>query len=254
MANYHCDMLLLTGRPSLLPGIQAFIRMCLPLPPGRILPLHGYHTGNWYPFHKNGQIDDPKSTASVGAMITLLCANHSIPNFHFRTAALKPYSTIRHMGIIDLQNIIRDHDVTYRDIQSYEGQIRLPSSGSSETDTPAWIMRGDLRLGYRQLDTERWTAAPLYTLRFSDEGRAKYTQAKSTDGSSPYLEVKLAIGKDNRARVLGLISDKLVVSEVSSNTDKTFNKRDLELELNTMPDAGLIDSRHWLDSGSVKQQ
>ncbi|MNQ46027.1 Virulence factor SrfB [compost metagenome] len=254
MANYHCDMLLLTGRPSLLPGIQAFIRMCLPLPPGRILPLHGYHTGNWYPFHKNGQIEDPKSSASVGAMITLLCANHSIPNFHFRTAALKPYSTIRHMGIIDLQNIIRDHDVTYRDIQSYEGQIRLPSSGSSETDTPAWIMRGDLRLGYRQLDTERWTAAPLYTLRFSDEGRAKYTQAKSPDGSSPYLEVKLAIGKDNRARALGLISDKLVVSEVSSNTDKTFNKRDLELELNTMPDAGLIDSRHWLDSGSVKQQ
>ncbi len=74
------------------------------------------------------------------------------------------------------------------------------------------------------------------------------------DGSSPYLEVKLAIGKDNRARALGLISDKLIVSEVSSNTDKTFNKRDLELELNTMPDAGLIDSRHWLDSGSVKQQ
>lgn len=66
MAHYHCDMLLLTGRPSLLPGIQAFIRTCLPLPPGRILPLHGYHTGTWYPFHKNGQIDDPKSTASVG--------------------------------------------------------------------------------------------------------------------------------------------------------------------------------------------
>lgn len=69
-------------------------------------------------------------------MITLLCANHRIPNFHFRTAALKPYSTIRHMGIIDLQNIIRDHDVTYRDIQSYEGQIRLPRVGSEETDTP----------------------------------------------------------------------------------------------------------------------
>ena len=114
-------------------------------------------------------------------------------------------------------------------------------------------MRGDLRLGYRQLDTERWTATPLYTLRFSEEGRAKFTQAKVPEGGSPHLVVRLAIAKDNKARILGLISDKLTVAEVNSNTDKSFNKRDLELELNTMPDTGLIDNRHWLDSGSVKQ-
>ncbi|MGL5031038.1 MAG: virulence factor SrfB [Aeromonas sp.] len=252
MTHYPCDMLLLTGRPSLLPGIQAFIRMCLPLPPGRILPLHGYHTGTWYPFHKNGQIEDPKSTASVGAMITLLCANHHIPNFHFRTAELKPYSTIRHMGIIDLQNTIRDHDVTYRNIQSDEGKILLPTA-EADGDSPAWIMRGDLRLGYRQLDCERWAAAPLYTLRFSDVGRAKYSNAQVADGSSPYLEVRLAIVNDDKqAKKLRLISDRLVVADVSSNTDKSFSKNDLVLELNTMPDAGLIDSRHWLDSGSVK--
>lgn len=254
MACYHCDMLLLTGRPSLLPGIQSVIRRNLPLPPGRILPLHGYQTGTWYPFHRNSRIDDPKSTASVGAMLSLLCANHSIPNFHFRTAALKPYSTIRHMGIIDLQNLLRDNDVTYRDIQSENGQIKLPTiEENGETTTPAWTMRGDLRLGYRQLDTERWTAAPLYTLRLSEEGRAKLTQAKVLEGSTPFLAVRLAIAKDNKARILGLISDKLTVAEVSSNTDKSFNKRDLELELNTMPDTGLIDNRHWLDSGSVKQ-
>ena len=82
---YNCDLLLLTGRPSQLPGIQATVRRNLPLPPGRVLALHGYQTGTWYPFHKNGKIDDPKSTASVGAMLTQLCANHSIPNFHFRT-------------------------------------------------------------------------------------------------------------------------------------------------------------------------
>ncbi|MFP3427576.1 virulence factor SrfB, partial [Pseudoalteromonas sp. SIMBA_162] len=34
--QYSCDMLLLTGRPSRLPGIQAFLRKMLPLPPGRI--------------------------------------------------------------------------------------------------------------------------------------------------------------------------------------------------------------------------
>ncbi|WP_252317459.1 MULTISPECIES: virulence factor SrfB [Symbiopectobacterium] len=117
LSYYHCDLLLLTGRPSQLPGIQAIIRRNLPLPPGRILPLHGYQTGTWYPFHKNGHIDDPKSTASVGAMLSQLCANHSIPNFHFRTSALKPYSTIRHIGTIDMDNLdprCRDYLSSYR--------------------------------------------------------------------------------------------------------------------------------------------
>ncbi|WP_225086903.1 virulence factor SrfB [Pectobacterium colocasium] len=255
LSYYHCDLLLLTGRPSQLPGIQALIRRNLPLPPGRILPLHGYQTGTWYPFHKNGYIDDPKSTASVGAMLSQLCANHSIPNFHFRTSALKPYSTIRHIGTIDMDNLIHDAEIIYRHIESENGQIILPKIVGEEGNetTQHIIMRGDLRLGYRQLDAERWSATPLYTLRFSEEGRKKFSDSISIDNGSPYLKVRLAIDTRKNANPLRLISDRLIVLEVSSNTNKTFSKRDVELELNTMPETGLIDSRHWLDSGSVKK-
>lgn len=42
---YSCDVLLLTGRPSRLPGIQALLKVLQPVPPSRILPLHGYKTG-----------------------------------------------------------------------------------------------------------------------------------------------------------------------------------------------------------------
>ncbi|MDZ7279150.1 virulence factor SrfB [Pantoea eucrina] len=255
LACYHCDLLLLTGRPSRLPGIQAIVRRNLPLPPGRILPLHGYQTGTWYPFHKNGHIHDPKSTASVGAMLSQLCANHSIPNFHFRISALKPYSTIRHIGTIDMDSLIHDADVIYRHIKSEEGQIALPvvMNEDGEPTTASIVMRGDLRLGYRQLDAERWSASPLYTLRFSESGREKFSKAVSLDAGSPYLKVRLTIDKGKAARKLGLISDRLTIAEVSSNTDKSFSKSDLALELNTLPDTGLIDSRHWLDSGSVKK-
>ncbi|MFS9573386.1 virulence factor SrfB [Klebsiella quasipneumoniae] len=65
--------------------------------------------------------------------------------------------------------------------------------------------------------------------------------------------MRLAIDKGKRARQLGLISDRLMIADITSNTDKSFSKRDVDLELNTMPDTGLIDSRHWLDSGSVKK-
>jgi Uncharacterized protein conserved in bacteria, putative virulence factor len=202
---YHCDLLLLTGRPSQLPGIQAIVRRNLPLPPGRILPLHGYQTGTWYPFHKNGHIHDPKSTASVGAMLSQLCANHSIPNFHFRIAALKPYSTIRHIGTIDMDNLIHDADVIYRHIKSENGQITLPEVLNEEGEnTPASIvMRGDMRLGYRQLDAERWSASPLYTLRFSESGREKFSKVSLSNGESPYLSVRLMIDKDKAANKLG---------------------------------------------------
>ncbi|MGE1152874.1 virulence factor SrfB [Pseudomonas kitaguniensis] len=260
VAHYPCDMLLLTGRPSRLPGIQAFIRKVLPLPPGRILALQNYRTGGWYPFHKNGRIDDPKSTASVGAMLCLLCANHSVPNFYFRASALKPYSTVKHIGTIDQNNVIKDADVLYRNIETEPEnyKIKLPVIGAGDdADTPQLEMRGDLRLGFRQLAAERWAASPLYTLRFTNAGRDKFSRAVGEDGAAPLLKVRFEVkAGDKHTRKQGLVSDRLVVQGIESNSSNvSFNPRsDLELELNTMLDAGLSETKYWLDSGSVKRK
>ena len=254
--NYPCDMLLLTGRPSRLPGIQAFIRQRLPLPPGRILPMQNYRTGGWYPFHRNGLIDDPKSTASVGAMICLLCSKHSVPNFYFRTAALKPYSVIKHFGQIDNAGTIKRADVLYHDLKSDKGLIELPIVGEGEERGTPWLeMRGDMHLGYRQLAAERWSASPLYTLRFTPSGSAAFSRAVGKNGEAPVLRIRLEIEQfDQEERDQGLISDKLVIQKLESNIqDADFDfDRDLELSLNTMPTMSLSDSDYWLDSGNVK--
>ncbi|MGA3681809.1 virulence factor SrfB [Pseudomonas graminis] len=256
--HYPCDMLLLTGRPSRLPGVQAFIRKMLPLPPGRILPLQNYRTGGWYPFHKSGLIDDPKSTASVGAMLCLLCANHSVPNFYFRSTALKPYSTVKHIGVIDGNNVIKEADVLYRDIQSQDGKIQLPQVGvGDDTDSPQLEMRGDLRMGFRQLTAERWAASPLYTLKFTPAGREKLSRAVGTDNQAPLLKVRFQVtAPDKHSKKHGLVSDRLQVAGIESNSSNVnFNPRsDLELELNTMLDVGLGETKYWLDSGSVKRK
>ncbi len=83
---YACDVLLLTGRPSRFPGIQALFRHLQPLPNNRILSLDGYHTNDWYPFNKLGRIDNPKSTAAVGAMLCLLALNLRLAGFYFKRA------------------------------------------------------------------------------------------------------------------------------------------------------------------------
>ena len=105
-----CDVLLLTGRPSRLPGIQAVFRSLLPLPPGRILPLHHYRTGGWYPFHRRGRIEDPKTTAAVGAA---LCSRSQggLPGFFLRAGALRPYSTVCILGVLDNRMVIADDQV-----------------------------------------------------------------------------------------------------------------------------------------------
>nr|WP_163501626.1 virulence factor SrfB [Halomonas socia] len=249
--QYQCDTLLITGRPSRLPGIQAYLRRMLPLPPGRILPLQGYRTGSWYPFHRNGRIDDPKSTASVGAMLCLLCAQRNLSNFFFRAATLRPYSTIRHIGLIDNNNTIPDADVTYRDIETTEDGTTILLPENEDGTAPAIEMRGPLRIGFRQLAAQRWTASPLYVMDFTAAGAEKLAKAEAKSGHAPVLKVRLAV--DERAGKGGLISDRLKVASVDTDSEASFTPRDLRLQLNTLIDAGLGDTNYWLDSGSVKR-
>ena len=223
---YQPDVLLLTGRPSRLPGILTFVRALLALPEGRVLPLHDYQTGAWYPFHKNGRIDDPKSTAAVGAMICLLASSIRLDNFPFRSAAFKPYSTLRFMGMLDKNNAIQDAAVYYRDIDLDNEDYELPDA--------TFEVRSVIRLGFRQLETDRWPASPLYTLSIEDESLRERLAAKGE-----VLNVSLQLDK---TRESGPESFKLGVGPKSK----------LKFRLNTMVDSGLGVSHYWLDSGSVR--
>lgn len=61
----------------------------------------GYQTSDWYPFNKFGRIENPKSTAAVGAMLCLLALDLRLPGFYFKAGDFEPYSTIRYFGMID---------------------------------------------------------------------------------------------------------------------------------------------------------
>jgi len=116
-------------------------------------------------------------------------------------------------------------------------------------------MRGDMHLGYRQLAAERWSASPLYTLRFTPRGSRNFSQALGKGGEVPVLRIRLAVEEPSDLLLeQGLISDKLVISDLKSNIqDADFDfERDLELSLNTMPNSNLSGSDYWLDSGNVK--
>ena len=232
---YDCDVLLLSGRPSRLPGVQALFRALLALPPDRILALDGYRTGTWYPFHKDGRIADPKTTAAVGAMVCKVGGERGIPNFNFLSNAFRAYSTVRYIGLMDRNMRIKDEDIYYRDVRLDDPDYDLP-------DEP-FEVRGRMVLGFRQLASERWGASPLYVLDFTK--RAKDLLAKADRGESPVLQVRLK--KDRRRRAERFE----IAGGITSEQGTTLGPRELTLKLNTLNTVGIGETDYWLDSGSV---
>lgn len=236
---YDCDVLLLSGRPSRLPGIQALFRALLPVPPDRIVPLHGYRAGTWYPFHRNGRIDDPKTAAAVGAMICKVGGERRIPNFNFRANAISAYSTVRNVGLMDQNMIIKDADVYFRDVRLDDPEYQLP-------DRPVDV-RARMVLGFRQLDSERWGASPLYLLDLSDRAKEKLAEAdrRSAFGSSgresPVVKVYLEQDRTRRG-------ERFRIRNVEA---PGLGRSDVKLRLNTLNTVGLGETDYWLDTGSI---
>jgi hypothetical protein len=232
---HNCDVLLLSGRPSRLPGVKGIVRSLLPLPPDRIIPLHDYEAGNWYPFHKGGRIDDPKTTAAVGAMLCVLSKGR-IPRFYFRANAFKPYSTVRYLGTMGQSNVIKEDEVIYANLDLLDD--------SSELEEKSFEMHGLTRLGFRQLKAERWTASQLYTLDYNgEEARQKY--------GDKTLEVTLKLGNMSGQKRDAIRMKEFAIQNISvKGTGNTVSSRSLKMKLNTLQGSG-GDQSYWLDNGSV---
>jgi len=255
IVQYPCDILLLTGRSSMLPGLQSYLRRKMSIPPGRIVSMHGYHVGGWYPFHLGRRIDDPKTTAAVGAMLCLLSEKRRLTNFYFSVAKLKPYSTMRYIGRLDENNLIVDRDVLYSDAIKQDGNREYLQLDEPGEQPRALQVLGRTRLGYRQLAAQRWVASPLYLLTLTKSGEEKLARAriKGSEEGEPHLLVRFKIEEPDRDQSdEGIISERLIIDEnIRSNTEEEFGMRDLRLQLYTMASAESGASNYWLDSGSV---
>lgn len=236
VALYACDVLLLTGRPARFPGVQALLRHLQPLPASRILPLEGYHTRSWYPFNKRGRIDNPKSTAAVGAMLCLLAIDLRLESFYFNVGDFQPYSTVRHLGMLDGNNMLADDNVYYRDIDLDRADFALDPAGCFQ-------LRGPLRLGFRQLDNPRWPASPLYTLTITDPLLARKLAGDAV------ISLRLSITGSEAQGAEGVKIAHAMLADGSP-----VHAHQLQLKLNTLAASASGATHYWIDSGSIYQR
>lgn len=229
----RADILILSGRPSRMPAVNAVLAESMALPPHRIVPLHSFRVGSWYPFRDYAAtISDPKTTAAVGAMLCLL-GEGRLRNFNFRSDNLKPKSTARFFGKLDRDNRLRADDVYYSGLNLEDEDYELPEE--------PFEFRGPMTLGFRQFDADWWPGTRLYSLDYASPEIAEKLNPRTP------LQVTL---KRNQRRDNPEIVDAFTIDRIEDARGASIGKNQLRLRLQT------IDNQdgYWLDTGILLNQ
>ena len=230
---YDCDILLLSGRPSRLPGIRSLLMELLPLPPERVISLHEYRVGAWYPFRDARlRVEDPKTTVAVGAMIAAL-AQSQLPDFSFRSDLLRSKSIAKFIGKLDGGGRLQREDLVYRDVDLDNREYELP----------------EVAFEFRGPDVARAPASSTWCA-----GRRR----GSMRWSSPSPNMPSAMPARRRSRSRSLASkpkdkdsgdvERFRLRQVTNRDGRAVALDRLTLRLQTLPRR----EGYWLDTGMLK--
>ena len=230
----RADVLLLSGRPSRLPAIRAILAETCALPANRIIPLHQFRVGQWYPFRGlTATIGDPKTTASVGAMICLL-GEGQLQNFNFRSDELRPRSSARYFGKLDSGNRLHVEDLFFADLDLDNEDYDLP-------DTP-FEFRGPMPLGFRQLGVDWWPATRLYTIDYASAQHAAQLNPRTPLSVTLRRDVRRSRSRDPDQLIP---FDRFAIARVEDREGTMVSPGGLRLRLQTIDNL----TGYWLDTG-----
>jgi len=232
--RYDCDVLLLSGRPSRLRAVSDMVLAKLPVPAHRIVGMHHYRVGDSYPFRDaSNRIDDPKTTAAVGAMLCVQ-AEGRLRNFMLRASQFAMRSTIRIIGRMDNDGQIRDENILLADADL---------DGPARRDAFVVEFQAASQIGFRQLPIARWTATPLYMMEFANPEtaprlalplRVMIQRAEEEPDAQDALRTEAA-------------REQFRVEEIEDATGARLSNRDVVLRLQTMDD----QAGYWRDTGRI---
>ena len=232
------DVVLLTGRPSRLPAVRSVIEEMMVVSPHRLISMHDYKTGRWYPFRDpvTQRIGDPKSTVAVGGMLIALSASR-IPNFKVMTSAFRMQSTARYIGEMDSSGQIMGDRVLF-------GDVDLDARKTAADMLATITMYTPVHLGSRQLPLERWTTTPLYRLDFatqSAQARAplKVTFERADFDDDPDRETSDTVLRREAMR------EAFAVTEVEDSEGTSMKPNEVALRLHTLG----FEDEYWIDTG-----
>jgi hypothetical protein len=224
---YDCDYLLLSGRPSRMPAVRSSILSKMPVMADRVYSMHRYRVGSWYPFRDAlGRLSDPKTTASVGAMVCALSEGR-LDDFHLSSRQMKMVSTARYIGEMEQTGQIRASKVFFENIDLENRKRRLPAH-TFDFYAPIFI-------GFRQLAAERWPSTMLYRVDF-----------KIPDDAQRYqLPLRITIEQAPADDDLVVDDEDFQITEVTDANGEQITRMPVTQRLQTLR----TDAGYWIDTG-----
>jgi hypothetical protein len=235
--HYDCDALLLSGRPSRMRAVLDIVLAKAPVPPHRIVGMHQYRVGERYPFRDAAnRIDDPKTTAVVGAMLCVQ-AEGRLRNFMLRASHLSMRSTARIIGRMNNDGQIqKDNELLIG------ANLDTPGAqgGAGEGERFDVTFQSATLIGFRQLPIARWTATPLYMMEFTNPDTVYRLS----------LPLKVTVQRkeeDPESRRYEVAREQFRVEDIEDATGGRLSNRDVTLRLQTMDD----QDGYWRDTGRI---
>ena len=149
---HHCDILVISGRPTNLSPLTELFLKYIPIPPSRLVLLNQYRVGSWFPLATpEGYFrENQKAVVSVGAEVGYLASTTGFKGLvlDFSKLSKTMKSTARYMGYFD-----KDHEV--------KNPFLTPETGSF---TLKGVSVFPCYIGCKQFDAPKYQARPIYAI------------------------------------------------------------------------------------------
>jgi hypothetical protein len=241
---YDCDLLILSGRPSRWQGLMRRPYSHVFLPPSKVVHMHKCFMAACYPFLDDAKyINDPKITVALGALQRSFLSRQS-ESVTIDTSAFRQKPMSNFFGAISPSNFIMEKSQQWFPFTENNGKyVPLDEPMNIDLDNLIYesrdvIFSGRMIVGYRQLNSVKWTATKLYCLDFrSTEARERAQYATYT------LNITLSQALQSRGE-----EPKLLINAITNNiTGRRVPKDDIVVTLMTLRQ----DEGHWFDTGII---
>lgn len=209
---HHCDIIVLSGRPTSIDAITELFVKYLPVTPDRLVRLNEYRVGQWYPLaDPEGYFRDQKAVVAVGAMVGYLASTEG-----FNGMVIQFDDMVKHFGSTDNYVCLYQGDRM--------GTTLLTPTHNSENLTltvfPAFF-------GAKQFDHPHYDGRPIYAL-YNNSGRRS---------------LRITISRDFQTE-----PEKLVLEDVCDQNGDQVPLGQIEFIGQSL----VNDGQHWLDKGEFE--
>ena len=241
LANFGCDIVLLSGRPTSLKPLSDLFLKYYSVSPNRLITLNNYRIGTWYPFQDGkGYFKDAKSIVAVGAMI----GNHATTKGHLDGFSL---------NLSELAEKMLPTTEYFATSEKGEPFI-TPEINNASIE----VSLLPLQIWTRQLNSKLYPTRPFYMLDFNRDKIEERMKDKFGLDDDEKRQIKDAVDKELE-RLKKLSPYKFTVVRENYLEDKETlkiesvegcNNDDLPVAYFSLQVQSMSESEnYWLDSG-----